>query len=150
MRLFTSRYSNPKLRDGEVVPVVTSRGRPKWPLGYELLHEVEALMPRGWMFSLDRERFDREYVKHLERVGVRAIREALREIEDAHGLPVCLLCFEDVRKDDGTPESEHWCHRAVFARWWQDKTGWPVEELADPTPLSGSAKKDDGQGSLFD
>jgi len=142
VQIYVSRYSNPTLKAGEVTPVCTSRGRPKWPLPYELEYEVEQLMPRGWMLALDKDRFVTEYEKHLEKVGVSQIREAIREVEDATGLPVCLLCYEDVR------DPETYCHRSVFARWWTDKTGWPVTELQDPT--RSPAPQPDGQGSLFE
>ena len=36
-----------------------------------------------------------------------------------------LLCYEDVTNPD------EWCHRTVFAKWWEDNTGETVEEYRD-------------------
>ena len=34
-----------------------------------------------------------------------------------------LLCYEDVHKEGV------WCHRQIFAAWWQEQTGKVVSEL---------------------
>jgi hypothetical protein len=62
---------------------------------------------------------------------------------------VLLLCYEDVLAGD-------WCHRKVFAEWWQEQTGQVVEELRpaqgslldQPTPASTRPKERDPDSDL--
>ena len=37
-----------------------------------------------------------------------------------------LLCFEDIRKG-----AWNWCHRNIFASWWEQNTGEIISELQD-------------------
>lgn len=51
--------------------------------------------------------------------------------EISNGKALVFLCFEDLTKDG------EWCHRRMFAEWWQRKTGMKVEELM---PLASQTK----------
>ena len=50
----------------------------------------------------------------------------LTEVADLAGNDqLVLCCFEDLR----TPGA--WCHRRIFATWWEQATGEPVLELSE-------------------
>src|SRR5215217_6960130 len=97
MKLYTSRWTNPDLKALDVVKVGISRGRPKWPLGYDY-QLMPDLYPDGWMLGIeDDEYFEKVYRRKLEDVGVDRIAARLLQISrTAAGNDVVLLCWEDV------------------------------------------------------
>jgi len=127
MAIYTSRYSNPELRNGEYVTVRISLGKPKWELGYMLHCEISVLMPFGLLGEdMSESEFRQKYYSRLEKTGVARIAEGFRIIQSKYpNRDIVLLCYEDIRKE------ENWCHRSVFADWWHDKTGELIDELPD-------------------
>ena len=123
--IYTSRFSNPELKNGEYTAVRISLGSPRWRVGYVIAGAIEELMPRGIFGIEDREVFRERYFERLDSFGVDRIREKLQNFE-AMGKPVVLLCFEDIRKGDW-----NWCHRNMFASWWMKQTGEVIPELKD-------------------
>ena len=121
MKLLTSYWSNPDLRRTDAVKVSISRGQPSWPLGFRYRRAM-LLAPSRETFALESdEDFEAAYVAELEAAGVAKIGDLLRRFsEEAGGKPLVLLCYEKNRAD---------CHRSMFARWWEGKTGQAVEEL---------------------
>ena len=104
--------------------MATSVGMPRFPLGYELAGSVGMLAPYGLLKIDDLDVFTPLYRERLDRYGTRKIERVLRSLAagaDAAG--VVLLCFEDI--------AESWCHRRVFAAWWQEQTGQNVPELGE-------------------
>ena len=124
--IFTSRYANPELKRGNYTAVRISLGRPKWNFPYELAGAIHELMPKG-IFGIirDYDEFYKRYFARLDTIGVNTILEKLRRFEKL-GKPVVLLCFEDIRKGGG-----NWCHRNMFASWWEHYTGEVISELQD-------------------
>ena len=140
--IFTSRYANPELRSGKYTAVRISLGLPRWKLGYEINGAIEELMPKGIFGIGDYDEFRRRYFDKLDAIGVIRIREKLYQFEKL-GKPVVLLCFEDIRKG-----SWNWCHRNMFASWWEQNTGEIISELqdeskfkAEPPPKPKVSKK---------
>jgi hypothetical protein len=129
MRLWTSRYQHRGLADrDDLVKVRTSRGAPRWRLAYPLAERCVAITPKRE--ELRAPNWAELYVARLEGLGVDAIRRELEEISSRHGgRDLVLLCFEDVHHD-----GEGACHRRAFARWYSEKTGEVVEELARDRP----------------
>lgn len=127
--IYTSRFSNPELRTGNYTAVRISLGSPRWSVGYIINGAINELMPKGLLgkYDNDKQTYEREYRKILDRYGVPLISQRLREFE-AYGKDVVLLCYEDVRKGEND-----WCHRTMFAEWWKEHTGEVIEELKDPT-----------------
>ena len=123
MKLYTSRYGNRKLATRhDLLKVSLSLGLPRWPVKYEISSRLKPLAPEGQLFHVhDRERFKALYYTKMDGLGVEYVRGLLEETSD--GRDLVLLCFEDLR---GTGK---WCHRRVFAEWWQDRTGETVEDL---------------------
>ncbi len=127
--IYTSRYSNPELKTGKYTAVRISIGSPRWNTGYTISGAINSLMPRGLLgvYDNDKQGYEREYKKILEKAGVSAISNQLNEFAKL-GKDVVLLCYEDIRKGEND-----WCHRTMFAEWWKEKTGEVIEELFDPT-----------------
>ena len=127
--IYTSRFSNPELRSGNYTAVRISLGSPRWNVGYSIDGAIDELMPRGLFgkYDDDKSAFEKEYRKILDRYGVSLISQKLKGFEK-FGKDVVLLCYEDVRKGEND-----WCHRTMFAKWWNDRTGEVIKELKDPT-----------------
>src|SRR5262249_37011795 len=126
MRVFTARYSNPAVEHSILVPVRITRGFPRFKLRYTLGGTVMELAPERALFNLPDEEFDAAYRRHLDQVGVDAIRRWLEAVSEANGgRDLVLLCFEDLRRPG------EGCHRRKFAEFWQEKTGEVVEELEE-------------------
>ena len=129
MSIYTSRYSNPELRKGIYTTVKISVGIPKRGLKYSLDGEISDLMPfglRGEQYDNDKELFKQAYFALLDKAGVTKIKAQLAQFQ-AKGRDVVLLCYENIRKGEN-----HWCHRTLFAEWWQQNTGEVISELPDP------------------
>ena len=125
--IYTSRFSNPRLKSGDYAVVAISLGVPRYKLGYEIVGRIPAIAPAPYLMrENDRMVFGRRYLQQLERVGVNAVRSELDRYRDS-GKDVVLCCFEDIRNP------ELFCHRTNFAEWWRNKTGELIEELDDPS-----------------
>ena len=139
MSIWTSRYSNKELPNGNYYPVGISIGHPRFRLGYELREQCFSLAPKGYMLNMDIENFKEAYYGKLEGIGTERIISMVNKLDErarSEGKELVLLCFEDVRVEG------EWCHRTVFAQWWAEKVGEIIEELPDPTPPKGKAKRD--------
>lgn len=89
-------------------------------LPYKIAGAIRALAPeRAWL-NLDRPEYEPLYRARLDALGVPAIRRSIAAL--ALDREPVLLCFESLI--DGS-----WCHRRIFAAWWQEQTGQPVPEL---------------------
>ncbi len=128
--LATARYST--FIDAMGVPVQTSIGRPKFPLRYDLTEQAKRLMPWGLLSAdLSEADFTAHYRARLDKVGVDALRRLFYVISGRHGgARLILLCFEDVN-------AGKFCHRRVFAAWWEERTGHHVPELSVMTSMAG-------------
>ena len=129
-RIYTSRFSNKELETGKYTVVGIVRSMPRFKVKYQIAGNIRQIAPPGYLWNEnDRERFTEPYFKHLEKSGYSLIGAIIQSYLDK-GKDVVLCCYEDVRKPD------EWCHRLVFAEWWNRKTGQKVEELPDPSPDS--------------
>jgi hypothetical protein len=122
LQIATSRYQAHDLILGSgLAPVATTVGKPKFALHYDLAGACDLIAPLGvFGRSLSDEQFEAGYRARVDRVGVDAIRAELTTITGER--PGCvLLCFCDLAASR--------CHRRVFARWWEERTGEPIAEL---------------------
>jgi hypothetical protein len=132
--LATSSYRSFDAEMG--IPVAASLGRPKWPLRYTLEHEARRLAPWGLFDVKDPAEFTRRYRERLDRLDLDALVAKFEAISAQHGgRRVVLLCFEDLTKPG------EFCHRRVFADFWQERTGQPVPELAENGALLDQAQR---------
>jgi hypothetical protein len=126
MQLFTSRYQ--RFRPGQGAAVRTTVGAPRFQLSYELAGEARILMPSYAMLKLDEAPYRAIYRERLEVAGVDAIRRQLAPIAVAAGTDrLVLLCFCDL----SAAPPDGWCHRRMFAEWWELRTDEEVPELAE-------------------
>ena len=73
----------------------------------------------------DKDAYKTLYLKQLNDLGIEKVQQALTEIAD--GKPVILLCFEKLRSP------EEWCHRTMFAEWYEQQTGQKIVEFDGAT-----------------
>lgn len=130
MKLFTSRYQ--RFQPAQGAPVRTTVGAPRYQLPYDLAGHARLLAPSYNMLKLDEQPYRHIYVERLESAGLDAIQAELADIADqAQDERLVLLCFCDL----SVPPPNAWCHRRMFADWWQEKTDEDVPELAErPAP----------------
>jgi len=124
----TSRYQAHELVVASgLVPVRITLGAPRWRLPYQLGGTIRMLAPTRDLFAQRGDPgFEERYIAQLEKTGVGTLAHAIDEVSEEHGgRGLVLLCFEDV-----SVHGESSCHRRMFARWWQSKTGQHVGELA--------------------
>ena len=103
-------------------------GHPRFHLGYRLAGTIPELAPRRDMLGKAPAEFAALYTALLEeRGGVEQLTQRFAAVAaEARSAALVLLCFEDLRKPDV------FCHRRVFAEWWEAQTGAVIEEIAEP------------------
>ncbi|MET9965295.1 hypothetical protein ABZZ80_05060 [Streptomyces sp. NPDC006356] len=125
--LFTCRYQGFEPTMG--VPVRITLSPPRWKLPYPLEHQVPELAPSRAYFGSARPEFEAAYRAQLDGHGVEVLAARFQRIAvTGSDLRLVLLCFEDLAK------AGEWCHRRMFAAWWQEKTGAQVRELGPVGP----------------
>lgn len=124
MQIFTSRFANSRaIIDSGALPIRTSIGGLRWTPPYSYASILELAPDRAWL-NLPQDRYEPLYLDRLERLGVGRVR-ALLDLVVSEEEAVVLLCFENLGKPGA------WCHRRMFAEWWEGKTGDKVPELPD-------------------
>jgi hypothetical protein len=128
VKLATSRYGAADLiAESGLAPVGVTVSLPRWRLPYELAGVASPLAPNGLLELDDEIVFEARYRERLDRFGVaraRTLFDAFASVADAPGC--VLLCFE---------RPGEFCHRRVFAAWWEELTGEAVPEL-EPAQLA--------------
>lgn len=125
MQLFTNRYQ--RFRPDQGVPVRTTVGAPRFPLPYGLAGFAKLLAPSYAMLKMAEGPYRHIYLERLTAAGVDLIYEQLAEIAGQAGSRLVLLCFCDL----SVPPPDNWCHRRMFAAWWEEQTGHDVPELGE-------------------
>ena len=128
MAILTSRSGNKELRNDGYYPVGISIGKPRFKTGYEIREQCYALAPKGYMLKMEYEPYREAYFQKLEEIGtdkIIGIVQRMDERAQEEGKTLVLLCYEDLRKPD------QWCHRTLFAEWWQKMTGEVINELEE-------------------
>ena len=122
MTLFTNRYKDFRREQG--IPVRITYGAPRYRLQYPLNFQAKLLTPGSWFLKGTDEEFTRRYYDMLDHNGLDAITEEFNRIIEKTGESnLVLLCFDDVRKG--------LCHRTLFAKWFEARTGQKVRELQE-------------------
>jgi hypothetical protein len=78
--------------------------------------------------------YAKEYLRQLEALGLTAIKKAVAGIEAEaakSGREAVLCCFESLK------EPGQYCHRTLFAKWYQERTGMEIQELGQEPDSSG-------------
>jgi hypothetical protein len=130
IKLYTSYWNKPclkKLPLDRVLKIGISRWCPDWGVKHVSLAEEPFAPPPhllgAWKESEktpeDERRFEKGYRERLDAYGIDAIRERLEEVMGSADVAI-LLCYE----------KDKFCHRRVFADWYQEQTGEVIEEIA--------------------
>lgn len=152
--VYTSRYQS--FRPDQGVPVRTSQGAPRWPLGYALQEKLPELAPTTAIRKHKQlATYRPAYVAMLEGHGPELIWRLIQRISARNeDRPVVLLCFCDLN----VAPPENWCHRRIFAEWFEASTGMVVPELtpaptrparSGPVVLACDVDPDEEPGMLF-
>lgn len=121
----TARYSNKLINNEKYIPIQISLGFPKFRLQYTVVGKMLMLAPEYSLLRVNNEiEYQRKYIERLEYIGIDRIKHALSSFSQ-EGKEIVLLCFEDVTKDG------QWCHRRMFADWYESKTGEKIDELEE-------------------
>ncbi len=137
MVIWTSRYSNKELLNGNYYAVGISLGRPRFRIGYELKKQCYDFAPDRTMWDKELEEFKDLYFKKLDRLGVSKVENILSTLSheaETSNSELVLLCFEDVR------DPADWCHRTMLAEWVKSRLGWEINELPNPDALKTKKK----------
>ena len=122
--LYTSRYQNKALNDEDHLLVRTSRGAPRWKVPYTTVNCPMLAPPKAVGMADNVLSFSLDYADHLEEVGVDNIKAEINSLKQAAGKrKIVLLCFCDLNQEHA------YCHRRVFATWYEAETGVKVKEL---------------------
>lgn len=122
MKLFTSRYGNKEIARSNLISVGISLGNPRFKTAFKVEASIKELAPTRKMLYMEYDPYKELYFKMLDTIDINELEEQFKTISKG-GKDVVLLCFEDLSKQG------EWCHRRMFAEWWQKKTGQEVEEL---------------------
>ena len=137
MQFYTSYYASKKLDRAKHYLVRTSLGFCRWTPCDE---EFPALAPEPEWIGLSEAEYRPLYIAKLESIGADTFTEWLRLLHnEAEGKSPVLLCYEALRKPG------EFCHRRMFAEWYESKTGVVIPELGHQAP----APLPDRQESLF-
>ncbi|WDZ83977.1 hypothetical protein [Micromonospora cathayae] len=127
LHLFTNRYQ--RFQPDQGAPVRTTVGKPRFGLPYDLAGFAQLLAPTYSMLKMAEGPYRHIYLERLEAHGVDLISEQFAEIADKAGTDrLVLLCFCDLN----VPPPDNWCHRRMFAAWWEEQTNQEVPELDRP------------------
>ena len=129
--LFTSYWHKPALKHppyDAVLKIGISRRKSRFvtyaceELGDVPFAPSEALL-RWWkgcdQTSEDEAVYERTYRAALEAADIEQVAAALREKVGDHDAAI-LLCHE---------KTGRFCHRHIFAQWWQERTGQKITEI---------------------
>lgn len=131
--LATCSYS--AYRPSMGVAVRTSLGKPKF-FEYAFV-SLNLLMPKGNMLRMAYAQYHENYMNHLESNAL-AIENAMIELNEMYpNQTMVLMCFENVSKKDS------WCHRTMFAKWWENRTGVKVHEISGQIPITAKPSSED-------
>lgn len=117
MTIVTSSYSDWRPRMGVPVRITLGRPRQPHPAGRQQWPFLAELAPAGWYFRAEQEKFGRCYVSQLNRFAD-DIELKIGWLLDEYG-DIALLCYE---------RPGQFCHRRLFAAWWQERTGQQIPE----------------------
>lgn len=134
MKIYTSYFAKlAKLKMEDIEPISIALSQPSFFKG----NSIGYLAPKGYMLSksMSQEEYIRLYGLILEKVDIVALKRILMQM--GGGRDVALLCWE---------KPGDFCHRHLFAEWFEKRTGIKVVEYGSyepeppkpPQPIQGS------------
>lgn len=111
------------------VPVRSTVGGPKFGLRYRLEEHAKSITPYGVLGRThDAAEYEVRYRARLDGQTGKAIAQELAQIANRHEHVephrLVVLCFCDLSKPGA------FCHRRMFAAWWEEHTGATVADLS--------------------
>lgn len=120
----TSYYQNRRIDPAIHAVIQTSLGHPRFPkVNYPVAH-WEEIMPDPAMLALAFPEYRTAYRAKLDAIGLPTIREGLAELVAMNAPREPLLCCFESLKTPG-----QFCHRRIFAEWFEEQTGEEIPEL---------------------
>lgn len=107
-KIFTSYYANVRNLPSDLVPIGISVGKNRYFKGDYMLE----LAPTWAMMKMDREGYDKAFLKKLSQLNAKEIYERLPD-------GAVLLCYE---------KYNDWCHRRCVGEWLERELGIEVTE----------------------
>lgn len=131
MKIYTSYFAQvAKLRNAGIVPIGIALYPPKYYHG----SHIQWLAPKSFMLSgLTDEDYEKKYRELiLDNINLRLLESTLMQMGE--GRDVALCCYE---------KPGDFCHRHIFAKWFEEKTGIKIEEFGTamaqhPRPVQSS------------
>jgi len=122
-RIFTSRFSNKALADMKNTKFIAiARGLPRFKTAFQIDEQFMLIAPSwGLVKETDPDCYNIKYRNQLNYTGVETIEREFFRLSEEGKYDIVLLCYEDVSKD--------WCHRRMFADWWLEECGEPIDEI---------------------
>lgn len=121
VRLATCSYG--EYRQGMGLGVRSSLGEPKWMPGLPWFEEIT---PQRWYLRKEWDEYVGHYRRQLDRHGPGKLAKKIEFLARQTGADTLVfLCYEKVSKPG------NWCHRSMFADWWEERTGQKVYELGE-------------------
>lgn len=127
LTIFTSYYANRKLDRARHYLVRTSVGSPRFVKCDDLC--LELAPERAWI-GLAEAPYRERYLGKLESLGIERMTELMTELQKRaakDGKVPVLLCYEALHPPQVA--AGQFCHRRLFARWYEAKTGQLFPEL---------------------
>ncbi len=110
MKIYTSYFNNPQVKDFDGVKISIARYKPRFSLPYKIDGKIEELMPTKFLLlqyknkEIDFEVYKDGYIDQLHDLKNRIIGKILSYDKD-----LVLLCYEKDKNE---------CHRGIFSDWW--------------------------------
>lgn len=124
MKIYTGRHGSKLINPDKHIPIMISRGAPRFKTHYKLQGKIDILMPTKEELDCAGKSIEDICDLFCDRwdiLGIEAIHAALIAHEQP-GKDIVCLCFEDIEQE--------LCHRRIFAEWYADVTGEVIEELS--------------------
>ena len=117
----TGYYASKKLDRTKHFLVRTSVGSPRFCKCDE---SFSALAPESEWIGMMEAEYRPLYIAKLDRLGADQVTKWLQLLADqSEGKTLVLLCFEALKRPG------EFCHRRIFAEWYETKTGLVIPEL---------------------
>lgn len=123
----TTSYADWRAGFGQPIRVTLGQPRRPEPTGRAHWIYVAELSPAPWYFNAAPEKFERAYVSQLDRYAD-AIEAKIGCLTGQFG-DIALCCFERTTE---VLSGASFCHRRLWAQWWQQRTGQTITEGGRP------------------
>jgi len=126
----TSYYANWRKFPKDAILVRISVGGPRF--GVPGLRLMPLLYPDANMLHMDIDDYEPAYLGKLNKRKAEILKDIAALKAEAAGREILFLCHCKTFQNGGPVD--RWCHRQLFADWYEQQTGEEIKEL-DGLPL---------------